>query len=128
MFIIGNFLIAVAAIIGIILQLVTLLIFVRAVSSWFSPDPYNPLVRFLYQSTEPILQPIRRYLPPMAMDFSPVVALLLVIFINRFFVASLNDMGNRLRQQNDRREYQQLLQPASETEGGLTDSGMLISR
>lgn len=121
MFVIGNFLIAVAAILGIILQLVTLLIFVRAVISWFSPDPYNPLVRFLYQSTEPILQPIRRYLPPMALDFSPVIALLLVIFINRFFVASLNDLGNRLRQP-EHREYQMMMQP------GPGDSGMMISR
>lgn len=127
MFVIGNFLIAVATIIGIILQLVTLLIFVRALISWFSPDPYNPLVRFLYQTTEPILQPIRRYMPPMAVDFSPFIALLLVIFINRFFVASLNDLGNRLRHQSERRGYPQMLLQGKDG-GSVEDSGLLISR
>ncbi|MBP9854423.1 MAG: YggT family protein [Candidatus Omnitrophica bacterium] len=125
MFIIGNFLIAVAAIIGIILQLVTLLIFIRAVISWFSPDPYNPLVRFLDQATEPILQPLRRFMPPMAVDFSPFIALLLIIFINRFFVASLSDVGYRLKYQSERRGYPELLVPPEQMRGS-TDSRLIV--
>ena len=128
MFVIGNFLIAVAAIIGIILQLVTLVIFISALISWFSPDPYNPLVRFLNQVTEPILQPIRRFMPPMAVDFSPFIALLLIIFINRFFVASLNDIGNRLRYQSERRGYQELMLQSGPNEKSVEDSRSLIVR
>jgi YggT family protein len=52
------------------------LIIIRAVISWVSPDPFNPIVRFLYRSTEPVLRPIRRRLPDLGgLDISPVVAL-----------------------------------------------------
>lgn len=53
-----------------------LLIVIRALISWVSPDPFNPIVRFLYRATEPVLRPIRRRLPDLGgLDISPVVAL-----------------------------------------------------
>ncbi|NLH06858.1 MAG: YggT family protein [Chloroflexi bacterium] len=52
--------------------------------SWFRPDPYNPIVRFLYNATEPILAPIREALPATGgIDFSPLVAFLLLFALQR---------------------------------------------
>ena len=55
----------------------------RAILSWVSPDPYNPIVRALYSVTEPVLSYLRRKLPLFAgsIDFSPMVAMLVVWFI-----------------------------------------------
>ena len=73
------------------------LILVRALISWVNPDPFNPVVQFLTRTTEPILQPIRRLLPPMGIDISPVIAFLAIIFLKSFLVATLFDIGMRLR-------------------------------
>ncbi|MBM4422484.1 MAG: YggT family protein [Chloroflexi bacterium] len=60
----------------------SLLILARVLFSWFRPDPYNPAVKFVYDVTEPILAPIRNFLPQTGMiDLSPMVAWLLVDFI-----------------------------------------------
>ena len=49
------------------------IIVIRALLSWVNPDPWNPIVRFLYQVTEPVLRPIRQRLPAAGIDFSPLV-------------------------------------------------------
>ena len=70
------------SVIGLLVLLVRLYEFVllaRVLISWVRVDPYNPVVRFLYQITEPVLDPIRRALPQtMGIDFSPLIALLLI--------------------------------------------------
>jgi len=54
-------------------------ILARALISWVHADPYNPLVRFLYQVTEPALRPLRQMLPTWrGIDISPVVALVII--------------------------------------------------
>ena len=67
------------------------IIIARALISWVSPDPYNPIVRFLYRVTEPVLRPIRHRLPMMAMglDLSPMVVLLGLYFLQSFLVPVL---------------------------------------
>ena len=86
----ANFLIAVAKILDIALSLYMWIIIGRAVISWVNPDPYNPIVRFLNSATEPVLYPIRRRLPVMGgIDFSPIIVILAIIFIQTFFVDSL---------------------------------------
>lgn len=100
MFVLGNFLIAVASILGIILHLMKWIILIRALISWVNPDPYNPVVQFLYRTTEPILQPIRRFMPPMGMDFSPIIAFFGIIFLQMFLVASIHDLGARMKYQS----------------------------
>jgi len=97
MFIFGNFFIALANVTDIVLTLVYWLILIRALISWVNPDPFNPIVRFLYNTTEPILQPVRRLLPPMAFDISPVIVFLLIMFLKPFLVTSLMDLGYRLK-------------------------------
>jgi YggT family protein len=60
---------------------------IRAVLSWVSPDPYNPIVRALYSITEPVLSFLRRKFPLMAgsIDFSPMVAILVLWFLQMVF-------------------------------------------
>ena len=74
-----------------------IIIFV-AILSWVSPDPYNPIVRFINNVTEPVLYPVRRRLPFAFsnIDFSPLVVLLGIIFLQSFLVESLRELARRL--------------------------------
>jgi YggT family protein len=66
-------------------------VFARAVLSWVSPDPYNPIVRFLTLVTEPALRPFRKLLPPHklgGLDLSPLVLLVLIQFVRNGLVYS----------------------------------------
>jgi YggT family protein len=91
MFVISNFLVAVAKILNIALSLYMWIVIGRAIISWVSPDPYNPIVRFLTAITEPILYPIRRKIPINlgGIDFSPVLVILAIIFLQSFLVKTL---------------------------------------
>ena len=98
MFILGNFIVAIAQIIGVILTILTWIIIIRALISWVNPDPYNPIVQFLYRVTEPILMPIRRILPAMGgFDLSPIVALVGIMFIRSYVVRTLIEFGMRIK-------------------------------
>jgi len=98
MFIIVNFLKALAYVLDIALNLYMWVIIIRALISWVSPNPYNPIVRFLYSITEPLLWRIRRYLPVVfsGIDLSPVVAILAIIFLREFLVVTLHQIAIRL--------------------------------
>jgi len=98
MFIIVNFLKALAYVLDIALNLYMWVIIIRALISWVSPNPYNPIVRFLYSITEPLLWRIRRYLPVVfsGIDLSPVVAILGIIFLREFLVVTLHQIAIRL--------------------------------
>lgn len=100
MFIASNFLFAVAGVLNFLLTALTWLIIIRALISWVSPDPYNPIVQFLYKITEPILCPIRRLLPfssRIGIDLSPIIAILIIIFCKSFVVQTLFDFALRMR-------------------------------
>jgi len=64
-----------------LLNLYSIIILIRAVISWFSPNPYNPLYHLLIRLTEPVLGRIRRLLPASGIDFSPFIALVLIEII-----------------------------------------------
>ena len=97
MFIFGNLFIALAKVVSALLSVMYWLILIRALISWVNPDPYNPIVQFLYRMTDPILNPIRRFMPNMSIDISPIIAFLLILFLQAFMVQSLQDIGYRLR-------------------------------
>jgi len=97
MFVAGNFFTALAKIVDILLTAVYWLILIRALISWVSPDPFNPIVQFLRRATDPILYPIQRLMPPMAVDISPIIAFLLIVFLKSFLVSTLFDIGLSLR-------------------------------
>lgn len=68
----------------------TALIFLRAILSWFPIDPRNPLVTFLYEVTEPILAPLRNVIPRIGMiDITPLVAIILIQIIGQVLVNRL---------------------------------------
>ena len=79
-----------AQIISLLLQLVQLLVFARVLISWFRPNPYNPVVKFIHDVTEPLLAPIRQLIPPSAgMDFSPLILLIGIMVIERTLLPAL---------------------------------------
>lgn len=97
MFVLGNFVMAAARVIDIVLTMLYWLILIRALISWVNPDPFNVIVQFLYRTTEPILQPIRRFLPVMGIDISPIIAFVAIMFLKSFLVSTLVDIGLRMR-------------------------------
>jgi YggT family protein len=83
----GAFMVAVLDVLFAILSVIQWLVIIAAVISWVNPDPRNSIVQFLYRSTEPILRPFRRLLPPGrtgGIDFSPLLVILAIIFIRTF--------------------------------------------
>ncbi len=98
MFVISNFLVAIAKILDIGLSLYMWIIIGRAIISWVNPDPYNPIVRFLNAVTEPILSPIRRKIPINlgGIDFSPILVILAIIFLQNFLVETLMQIAVRM--------------------------------
>jgi YggT family protein len=100
MFVIGNFVQAIATILDKVLQLYSFVIMVAVLVSWVSPDPFNPIVRVLRSVTDPVFELIRRRLPFAVvgmMDLSPIIALLFIWFAQSFLVTSLIDLSVRLR-------------------------------
>ena len=74
------------------------IIIARAILSWVNPDPYNPIVQFLYKATEPLLHKIRRILPNMGgIDISPIIVLVAIMFLQKFLIGTLHDLAMKLR-------------------------------
>ena len=99
MFVLSNFILAIATILDHILVIANWLIIIRALLSWVNPDPYNSIVRFLYAVTEPILAPFRRLVPiyNIGIDFSPLFALLLIWFLRLFLIKTLVGLAAGIR-------------------------------
>lgn len=75
-----------------VLDVYTWVIIIRALISWVSPDPYNPLVQLLHRLTEPVLRPLRRLVPPHrlgGLDLSPMLVILAIQFVKYGLVYSL---------------------------------------
>ena len=96
MYVLGDLLLAVAKLVDYLLYAYMLIIVIRALISWVNPDPWNPIVRFLYQVTEPVLRPIRRRLPNTGIDFSPLVVILGIYFLQWFLVPVLVKTAYRI--------------------------------
>jgi YggT family protein len=96
MFVFSNLLMALAKVSDIGLTIFYWLILVRALISWVNPDPLNPIVQLLERTTEPVLAPIRRRLPAMAIDVSPIIAFLVVVFLKHFLVQTIYDIAFRI--------------------------------
>ncbi len=98
MFLLANLIRALAQVLDLLLHLYSIILVIRVIVSWVNADPFNPLVRFLYQATEPVLQRVRRNLPVTyaGIDFSPLVVLLAIVLLQAFLVSSLYDVARRL--------------------------------
>ena len=99
MFVLRNLLVAVATVLDYVLVFFMFITIARAVLSWVSPDPYNPIVRFIHNVTEPVLNQIRKRLPMMygGIDLSPIVVILVIIFLQKFLVSSLVGWAETIR-------------------------------
>ena len=99
MFVLENLIFALAKIIDIGLTIYMWIIIGRALISWVNPDPYNPIVTFLYRATEPVLAPIRRWIPlrGMGIDISPILVILVIYFLQMFLVKTMIQMTTYLR-------------------------------
>jgi YggT family protein len=98
-FVAGNLILALANLLHLVLQAYFWIIIARAVLSWVNPDPFNPIVRFLYRVTEPVLRPIRHRLPTFSIgiDLSPMVVILAIFFLDSFLISTLRDLALSLR-------------------------------
>lgn len=98
MFILGNFLHAFAKILDMALYFFMWVIIVRSLITWVNPDPYNPIVQFMTRVTEPILSPIRRFLPTyrIGVDLSPFIAILIIYFMRDFLIRTLMEIAIRV--------------------------------
>jgi|TARA_B100000809_G_scaffold110466_1_gene109049 YggT family protein len=99
MFILGNFLTATAQILKIVLELYMWIMIIRALLSWVNPDPYNPIVQFLNSITEPVLYRVRQLIPMsgVGIDFSPMIVILIIIFLQSFLVNSIGMLAMSLQ-------------------------------
>ena len=99
MTLLGNLLIAAGEIVHMLLNVYYWIVIIAALISWVNPDPYNPVVRFLRTVTEPVLRPIRRVigyrLGPI--DISPLVVILAILFIQKFLIRSLMEIGHKIK-------------------------------
>jgi len=98
MFVVNNFLLAVAQLLDFLLTIYMWIIIGRAIISWVNADPYNPIVRFLFEVTEPVLSRIRRVLPISfgGIDFSPMILILGIMFLQSFLVQTLKQLAMRM--------------------------------
>jgi YggT family protein len=98
MFVVGNFLEAVARVLDIVLQGLLLVILVDAVLSWVGPGPRHPAVRLLDRISYFVCDPLRRLFPTVfgGIDFAPFIAMLVIYFVQLFVVGSLHGLAVRL--------------------------------
>jgi YggT family protein len=94
----SNFLFACAKVIDWILVVYMWIVIARVVLSWVSPDPYNPIVRFINNVTEPVLYQIRKRLPLVygGLDLSPILVFLAIMFLRAFVVQTLFDFSRTI--------------------------------
>lgn len=99
MILLANFLIAIARIIHLVLWIYVWVVIIRAVLSWVQVPSLYSLQNILYQLTEPVLRPVRRFVPPYRMggiDVSPMIVILVILFVDSFLVRSLTLYAQQL--------------------------------
>ncbi|NPA57769.1 MAG: YggT family protein [Aquificae bacterium] len=99
MFVIANLIDAVAKLLDLALTIYMWIVIVSALLSWVSPDPHNPIVRFLRNATEPVYRKIRKVIPTYfgGIDIAPLIVIFIIMFLQHFLVPSLHELAYRLR-------------------------------
>ncbi len=88
----ANFLFALARILNFVVSAYTFVILLRVILSWIQIPSLRPVAVIVYKLTEPLLKPIRKYVPPHklgGLDVSPMILLIILMFINSFVIRSL---------------------------------------
>jgi YggT family protein len=67
------------------------IVIIAALMTWIEPNPYNPIVRFLYSMTEPVFDWIREHIPVNfgGIDFSPIVVIITIQFLQQVVIPSV---------------------------------------
>ncbi len=91
----GELIMIVTQAVNMIFTIYIYIIVARAIISWVNPDPYNPIVRFLHNATDPLLDKIRRVVPLQfgGLDFSPILLLFGVFFLQRIVMLLLTRLA-----------------------------------
>jgi len=98
--VLGNLIFAIAKLLDLGINLYVIIIIIRAILSWFNPNPYSSGMMFLTKITDPVLERIRRLLPlgsGVGLDLSPIIAIFGLLFIKYFLVSSLYDISAGLK-------------------------------
>jgi YggT family protein len=84
-------------VVSLVFQIYIFIVIARALVSWVNPDPYNPIVRFLYNATEPVLSRMRRILPLQfsGIDLTPIALLLLLSVVEQVLLQIIWQLSNR---------------------------------
>lgn len=98
MFVLGNLIGALATVLDVVLNALSIVLVVNALLSWVRPDPNNPIVRFLDQVSDTVCDPLRRLLPTVVggLDLAPLIAILIIMFLRQFAVGSLHELAFRV--------------------------------
>ena len=99
MFALGNIILGIARVLGVVLNIYMWVVIIRALLSWVNPDPYNPIVQFLTRITEPVLRPLRKLVPAyrLGIDLSPLIVILIIYFLEIAVVDTLVRIGYSMR-------------------------------
>ena len=99
MFVFSNLFSTIGSILNMLLTIYFWIIFARAVLSWVRPDPYNPIVQFIYKTTEPFLIPFQKIVPAyrIGVDLSPLFALAVLWILRVVVVNSLIDLAGLIK-------------------------------
>lgn len=92
--ILAHFFLKIIQFAGFLLDVYTWIIIARAVISWVNADPYNPIVRFIYEVTEPLMGRIRQMLPlsVAGIDFSPIILIMAIMFFQSVVLGTLQQL------------------------------------
>ncbi|CAI2717752.1 conserved protein of unknown function [Nitrospina watsonii] len=99
-FILAEFLKATATVLSIALNLYMWIVIIRALLSWVNPDPHNPIVQFLHTMTDPVMNRVRKWIGMgggMGIDFSPIIILLAIVFLQEFLVTSIRMLALQMQ-------------------------------
>ncbi|MDE5592165.1 MAG: YggT family protein [Helicobacter sp.] len=96
--VLGTFIYALAEILSTIINIYIWIVIISALISWVNPDPYNPIVQILYKLTHPLYAKIRSFIPTTiaGIDLSPFIIVVILHFINLFFVQLLFNFARNL--------------------------------
>lgn len=99
MFVIGDVLVGVGQVLSMLLEIYMWVVIIRAVLSWVRPDPYNPIVRFIYGLVDPVTYRLSRILPTRVgmVDISPIILIVAIYLMKLVVVRIIIDTGLRLR-------------------------------
>lgn len=97
----ANLLLAVSKVISMVVGIYTFVVAGAVIISWISPDPYNPIVRFIRSVTDPLFERVRSLLPEVlkrqSIDFTPMIVIIILVFFETLVSGTLSDIGIKLK-------------------------------